>query len=619
MNNFHKRLFAIIVVAAAFSSSAYAQSYTVSGNVSASSNAVRNASIIFTDNGNPTLKYTAVTDSMGNFLIGSITSVNNGTNVPSSFKLQQNYPNPFSSATSIPYELDKQSDVKVTIYDILGRKVQEFSVGFQSAGAHGIVWNGRDNFGKRVAAGVYIYRLQAGGEAQARKLVFGLGGENAPISFSGLIPSRSSEIQYEKPATPAGETFTVQIQNTDSTFPAITPQQFNNVTVQSDTTLDYSVTAPAPVMVYFDSTQQIIRGFGAANIVTWRPDMTPAEIQTAFGTGPGQLGLSIMRLRIPPDSTQFGINIPSAKAAETLGVTVIASPWTPPAWMKTNDNIVGGSLDTNNYAAFAAFLNSFADTMANNGAPMYAISVQNEPDANVTYESCYWTGAQFLNFMRNNAPAVGTPIIMPESESFTHSFSDPTLNDSLAASHLTIVGGHLYGTSPSPYPLALSKGKELWMTEYLVTDTTWNAVMGTAQSINDCMADQMSAYIWWYIIRFYGPINESGVVMKRGYVMSQYSKFVRPGSYRVAATANPLPGVYLTAYKNGSKVVVVVISTNSSSSRLTFDVEGGSASSFTPYVTSTTKNCAQGISIPVTGGGFAASLDASSVTTFVSN
>ncbi len=383
-----------------------------------------------------------------------------------------------------------------------------------------------------------------------------------------------------------------------------------------------SINGPPPTgyaTIYLDSTQQIIRGFGAANIVGWRPDMTAGEIQTAFGTGPGQLGFTIMRLRIPPDSTQFGINVPSAKLASSMGVTIIATPWTPPAWMKSNDNVVRGVLDTGAYAAYAAHLKSFADTMSASGVPLYAVSVQNEPDVNVSYESCYWTAGNFLNFMKNNAASVGVPVFMPEASGFDHSLSDLSLNDPDAAANIAFIGGHIYGVSPTPYPLAISKGKEVWMTEYLVLDTTWSAVLGTAKSINDCMTCQMSAYIWWYIVRYYGPINENGVVTKRGYVMSQFAKFVRPGFYRVSATANPQSNIFVTAYKSGSKVVIVALNMGSTSIGQEFTIPGVAASTFVPYVTSSGKNCAQGNNIAVSNGSFTATLDASSVTTFVSN
>ena len=383
------------------------------------------------------------------------------------------------------------------------------------------------------------------------------------------------------------------------------------------------VTAPpdtnGSTTIYLDNTQQIIRGFGAANIVGWRPDMTPSEIQTAFGTGPGELGFSIMRLRIPPDSTQFAINFPSAKAASAMGVTIIATPWTPPRWMKSNKSNIGGILNASSYAAYAGFLKSFADTMFNNGAPLYAISVQNEPDANVTYESCSWSPAGFFNFMKNNAPSVGVPVFLPESMRFDHAYSDSALSDPAVAANVAFIGGHIYGTSPSLYPRAIAMGKEVWMTEYLDLDTSWAAVVGTAKSTNDCMNVQMSAYLWWYIVRYYGPIGEDGVVTKRGYVMSQFARFIRPGFHRVSTSAQSQANICVTAYKNGSKVVIVALNTGSSSVNQRFVIPNSAVVSFTDYVTSVDKNCTQGTTVQVNGGIFTATLAPSSVTTFVSN
>ena len=399
-------------------------------------------------------------------------------------------------------------------------------------------------------------------------------------------------------------------------------------------------------VIYLDSLEQIIRGFGGANIVGWNPglnygDMTSGQIQTAFGSGPGQVGLTIMRLRIPPDSTQFSINVPSTKLAESLGAKVIATPWTPPAWMKSSDSIVGGSLNTNSYAAFAAHLKSFADTMASNGAPVYAVSVQNEPDFNASYEGCLWNGTQFLNFMKNNALAVGIPVFMPESESFNHTLSDATLNDSVAASHVAFIGGHIYGATPSSYPLALSKGKELWMTEYLINspgsgadmDTSLKGALATAKSINDCMNANMSAYVWWYIVRYYGLIDDgmkggvAGNITKKGYVMSQFARFVRPNSIRVLM-AVPRGSVYVTAYKsvvpgsaNNSHFVILALNLGSSPINQTFTLQNiaSGTATVTPYVTSKTKNCEQQTDLTVSNGSFTATLSDSSITTFVGN
>ena len=418
--------FFFIALTMLLSARTFAQSPIVKGNISTRTSAVRYASVTFVNSNDTTKQLSVLTDTLGNFQFNlTITSVKPSNSLPTNFELEQNYPNPFSSSTAISYQLNKQSNVRVTIYDVLGREIRSFKVGLQTAGAYGVVWDGRSDLGRVVTPGVYFYRLQAEGKAQVKKMVFGVDGRTNSISLPGIVSSQAFEAETRGgqslskgvAAVLNGGTFTILIASTDSTSPAIIAQQINNVGIKSDTTLDYLVSALPQTIVYLDITEQTIRGFGAANIVGWRPDMTSAQVQTAFDST-GQLGFTIMRLRIPPDSTQFSINVPSAKLAESYGAKVIATPWTPPAWMKTNNNIAGGYLSPSAYAAYAAHLHAFADTMTNNGISLYAISVQNEPDANVTYESCYWNATQFLNFMKNNAASVGTPIFMPESESY---------------------------------------------------------------------------------------------------------------------------------------------------------------------------------------------------------
>lgn len=123
------------------------------------------------------------------------------------------------------------------------------------------------------------------------------------------------------------------------------------------------------VSIDLANTHQVIGGFGAANILPWRPDMTVDQVNKTFGTEDGQLGFTILRLRIPPDTSQFAMQVATAQLAHALGVKIIASPWTPPASMKTNDTIVGGELKTGSYAAYAAHLKSFVDYMAVRGIP----------------------------------------------------------------------------------------------------------------------------------------------------------------------------------------------------------------------------------------------------------
>lgn len=85
--------------------------------------------------------------------------------------LRQNAPNPFAESTSIGIALPARSDVDVSVFDVSGRLVATIARGERDGGDHELTWNGRDNAGNRVGAGVYFYRLKAGNETLTRKLV----------------------------------------------------------------------------------------------------------------------------------------------------------------------------------------------------------------------------------------------------------------------------------------------------------------------------------------------------------------------------------------------------------------------------------------------------------------
>jgi hypothetical protein len=90
--------------------------------------------------------------------------------VPEGFELAQNYPNPFNASTVIQLALPYASDYRITIYDVVGRKVQEFA-GFAEAGLLQITWNGESQDGRRVASGMYFYRATAGEFSDSRKMI----------------------------------------------------------------------------------------------------------------------------------------------------------------------------------------------------------------------------------------------------------------------------------------------------------------------------------------------------------------------------------------------------------------------------------------------------------------
>lgn len=81
---------------------------------------------------------------------------------PRDFGLDQNYPNPFNPSTQIAYRLPEDSNVRLVVFNILGQQVRTLVNGRVSAGAFSIAWDGRDEAGRQVASGVYLYRLDAG-------------------------------------------------------------------------------------------------------------------------------------------------------------------------------------------------------------------------------------------------------------------------------------------------------------------------------------------------------------------------------------------------------------------------------------------------------------------------
>jgi hypothetical protein len=91
--------------------------------------------------------------------------------LPASFALSQNYPNPFNPSTTIEYSLAERSRVRLTVYNILGQRVNTLIDEERPAGTYTIEWNGTNAGGRPVASGVYFYRLSAGDFTEVRKMV----------------------------------------------------------------------------------------------------------------------------------------------------------------------------------------------------------------------------------------------------------------------------------------------------------------------------------------------------------------------------------------------------------------------------------------------------------------
>jgi len=102
---------------------------------------------------------------------GVVSIANLNLNLPASFSLAQNYPNPFSSATTISFDLPTASQVELSIFDLSGRKVVTLVDGQIEAGTHKVEWSGVNSDGDNLTSGLYICRLSAGNFNSAMKMI----------------------------------------------------------------------------------------------------------------------------------------------------------------------------------------------------------------------------------------------------------------------------------------------------------------------------------------------------------------------------------------------------------------------------------------------------------------
>lgn len=426
------------------------------------------------------------------------------------------------------------------------------------------------------------------------------------------------------------------------------------------------------VSVNLDETHQVIRGFGGMVHNIWQggKGLSTQDAKIAFGTGDGELGLTALRIPVNENKSNWKSDLEAAKMAQSYGAIVYATPWKPPTELQTayTLNRWGQTFNTtqiveSNWAAYVNHLNDFSAFMKSQEVPLYAISIQNEPDWCDSW-TC-WTADNLYKFTKNYAGGLrknGTKVISAESFAYSKTLYDKILNDADALKNIDIVGAHFYGSTAATgddyfkYALADEKAKnqERWMTEHYTesqgSGNMWRGFISTGDQDQTAKFDTVRAldvgyeihrglvvgnfnlYTWWYIRRVYAlimekdfsgkisvPENEIGKPSKRGYVLSQFSRFVRPGAVRIGATANPEKNVFVSAYKKGDSVIVVLINRDYGSTKnIDISLSGSeTVSSFEKFVTSETKNVKRENAVAAEGGKFSVTLDRESITTLV--
>lgn len=108
----------------------------------------------------------------GLITIGSPVGIESDLNAaPFQFALDRNFPNPFNPQTTIGFALERDSEISLVVFNLLGQRVRNLAAGYYAAGRHAVTWDGKDNSGAGLPSGVYIYRLAAGVHSAAGKMI----------------------------------------------------------------------------------------------------------------------------------------------------------------------------------------------------------------------------------------------------------------------------------------------------------------------------------------------------------------------------------------------------------------------------------------------------------------
>ena len=322
--------------------------------------------------------------------------------------------------------------------------------------------------------------------------------------------------------------------------------------------------------------------------------MSNTEIKKVWGET-STVGCNIMRLYIPIGKNAWPQSLATAKLAKQMGLIVFASPWGQPAEWKTNgtsnaknEDGTTGKLKKENWADYAQYLEEYVQYLRDNGVELDAISIQNEPDWPAQYAGCLWDASEIAQFVKTYGRTISCKIMAPETLAVSDSYAN-ALNKTDVLPCFDIYGGHQYGGIQSAYKNLGKKGKEIWMTEYLIN---WNEVEGNTRNydfskdffnfftaINTCMLGDFNAWIHYAAKRYYGMMGDgqrgagsSGSITKRGYIMAHFAKYVT-GMTRVDAVFNG-SGLQGSAYLSETEDTVVAVMANTSESAvdLTLDL-----------------------------------------------
>lgn len=311
----------------------------------------------------------------------------------------------------------------------------------------------------------------------------------------------------------------------------------------------------------------------------------------------GETDINQTKFSIAPDKVNL-IPVLKSMLAINPSIKIIATPWSPPVWMKDNNNSIGGSLKPEYYPSYAQYFVKYIQAMKAEGITITAITPQNEPLHPGNNPSMYMTAEQQRDFIKNSlgpafeAANISTKIIVYDHNLDRPDYPATIYNNADAAKYVDGAAFHLYagdvsamGNLHNAFPQ-----KNLYFTEQWTGangtfdgDLQWhikNVIIGT-------MRNWSKTAFEWNLANdpTYGPHTPGGCTECKGaltingttvtknvayYIIAHASKFVTPGSVRIESNnAGSIQNVSFLR-SDGKKVMIAL---NENASPYTFNLK----------------------------------------------
>ena len=301
----------------------------------------------------------------------------------------------------------------------------------------------------------------------------------------------------------------------------------------------------------------------------------------------GETDPTLTKFSLAPDRTEL---IPILKEILAINpkILILGSPWSPPPWMKTNNDAKGGKLKTEYCAAYASYFVKYIQGMKAEGINIDAITIQNEPLNDKNTPSMIMQADEQALFIREHlgpafkAAGLRTKIILYDHNCDVPEYATSILSDPLANPYVDGSGFHLYGGeigAMSGVHKAFPQ-KNLYFTEFMAVEPTESARISIAKPVEGTFIGALQNWsrnvLLWNLAansKFEPHTDNGGCGICQGaftidgnevtrnlayYAMAHFSKFVRPGSVRIASSSPAsLPNVAFKA--PGGKTILIVV------------------------------------------------------------